>query len=212
MSGDFYRFRRTELESLSALKGANSWYAITGARNEPLYACHVVGSCLGGPSTFHASREDERVLFRLEPRRKLLNLTYFVCEGEDGPRIATLELFASRGMKVCGPDGREQYRVVDPKGKLDKLMQDLLEGACGEYALVADDRLIGRFERRERPGEPATDRKGLLGRVLKGLSKALLRDWCIELEDEGKVIDDPRPLVAGMILMLEQTIAHDQST
>ena len=212
MSGHFYRFKRTQLESLSALKGANSWYAVSGAHDEPLFACHVIGSCLGGTSTFHASRDDDEVLFRLEPKRKLLNLTYYVSEGEAGPRIATLELFASRGMKVCGPDGREEYRVVDPQGKLDKFMQTVLEGACSEYALVADDRVIGQFGRRDRAEDPTTARRGLLGRLLQGLAKALLRDWCVELEDEGKVIEDHRPLLAGMILMLEQTIANDQAT
>ncbi|MDJ0847180.1 MAG: hypothetical protein QNK04_02250 [Myxococcota bacterium] len=212
MSEHFYRFKRTQMESLSALKGANSWYAITGAHDEPRFACHVIGSCLGGTSTFHASREDAAVLFRLEPKRKFLNLTYYVSEGESGPRIATIELFAGRGMKVRGPGGREQYRVVDPQSKLDKFMQTVLEGACSEYALVADDRVIGQFGRRDRNEEPTTERKGLLGWVMKGLAKALLRDWCVELEDEGKVIDDHRPLLAGMILMLEQTIAHDQAT
>ena len=118
----------------------------------------------------------------------------------------------SRGMKVCGPDGREQYRVVDPQGKLDKFMQTVLEGACGEYALVADDRMIGQFGRRDRNEEPKTARKGLLGKFLKGLSKAFSRDWCVELEDEGKVIEDHRPLLAGMILMQEQTIKNDQAT
>ena len=33
MSEHFYRFKRTQMESLSALKGANSWYAITGAHD-----------------------------------------------------------------------------------------------------------------------------------------------------------------------------------
>jgi hypothetical protein len=212
MAQDFYRFDRTQVERTSAFKGTNSWYAITDARDRPLFACHVIGSCLGGTSTFHASREREEVLFRLEPKRKALNLTYYVCEGESGPQIATLELFVSRGMKVCGPDGREQYRVVDPQGKLDEFMQAVLEGACGEYALVADDKLIGRFGRRDRTQEPTTARKGLLGIVLKGLAKAFLRDWCVELEDEGKGIDDHRPLLAGMILMQEQTIANDQAT
>ena len=81
MSRDFYRFKRAQLESLSALKGASSWYAVLDSRDEPLFACHVVGSCLGGTTTSHRSCEDEEVLFRLEPKRKLLNLTYFVGEG-----------------------------------------------------------------------------------------------------------------------------------
>lgn len=212
MPHDFYRFIQTQVESISAFKGTNSWYAISDAQDRPLFACHVVGGCLGGTSTFHASREDEAVLFRLEPKRKVLNLTYYVYEGETGPRIATIEVFMSRGMKVRGPNGNEQYRVVDPQGKLDKFMQAVLEGACGEYALLADERVIGQFGRRDRNEEPETRRKGLLGKLLKGLAKAFLRDWCVELEDEGKLIDDHRPLLAAMILMQEQTIKNDQAT
>ncbi len=212
MSQDFYRFKGIKCESVSALKGTNSWYSISDAEDREIFACHVIGSCLGGISTFHRSPEDEEVLFRLEPKRKFLNLTYYVCEGESGPRIATLELFVSRGMKVCGPDGREQYRVIDPQGKLDKFMQTVLEGACGEYALVGDDKVIGQFGRRDRTEEPAKERKGLRGLIMKGLSKILLRDWCVEIEDEGKAIEDHRPLLAGMILMQEQTIANDQAS
>jgi hypothetical protein len=47
--------------------------------------------------------------------------------------------------------------------------------------------------------------------LLNGLAKVFSRDWCIELEDEGKVIDDHRPLLAGMILLLEQLIVHDRA-
>ena len=53
--------------------------------------------------------------------------------------------------------------------------------------------------------------KGLVGSIVKGLAKVLLRDPCLELEDEGKVIEDYRPLLAGMILLLQQTIANDQA-
>lgn len=212
MSERFYRFDQTQVESMSAFKGTNSWYAILDERSEPVFACHVVGGCLGGTSTFHATRDDAEVLFRLEPKRKFLNLTYYVCEGESGPRIATLQLFKGRGMKVSGPDGREQYRVVDPQGKLERLMQDVLDGACGEYALVSDDEVIGAFGRRERPEHAQPARKGLVGRLLDGLANAFVRDWCVELADEGKVIDDHRPLVAAMILLMEQSIAHDQAT
>jgi hypothetical protein len=72
--------------------------------------------------------------------------------------------------------------------------------------------MIGQFGRRDRTEEPTTARKGLLGLVMKGLAKVFLSDWCVELEAEGKVIEDHRPLLAGMILMQEQTIANDQAT
>ena len=207
----FYRFVQEGVERISVLEGQDSWYRISDGRNETVCFCHVIGSCLGGTSTFHTTREDAEVLFRIEPRRKLLNLTYDVCDGESGPPIATLRLFATRGMKVSDAGDRELFRVIDPQGKLDKLMQDLLEGCCGEYAIVDDDRVIGRFERRERPRDPAKVRKGVVGRVLGGLSRLLVRDWCVELEEDGKAIADHRALLAALIVLQEQSIRHDQS-
>ncbi len=211
MSQAFYRFKRTEIESMSMLKGTASWYDICDEEGNLLFACHVTGSCVSGVTTFHASQEDERVLFRMEPKRKFLNLTWFVNEGEQGPRVATIELFKTRGFKVRGPHGHEVFRAVDPQGAFDKLMQDVLEGACSKYALVADEHVIGTFDTRERPPGDEPKRKGLLGLLIKGLDKVLARDWCVELEDEGKVIDDHRPLLGGLMLLLEQTIPNDQA-
>ncbi len=212
-SGSLYRFKKTEVERLSALKGEDSWYCISDERDQPLYLCHVVGNCLGGTSTFHASREDPQVLFRIEPRRKVLNLTYTVSEGEAGPPIATLKLFASRGMQVRDAGGRELFQVVDPQGKLDKFMQTVLEGCCSAYAIVDDERrIIGHFERRERPevSSEAPARKGFIGRLLNDVAKALLRDWCARLEGDGKALVDHRPLLAGLVVLIEQSIRLDQ--
>ena len=212
----FYRFAKTEVERLSALSGEDSWYCISDASETPVLWCHVVGSCLGGTSTFHATRDDPEVLFRLEPKRKVLNLTYFVHEGAHGPRLGKLRLFASRGMKVSDAADREVFRVIDPQSRLDKLMQDVLEGCCTEYAIVDDDRVIGRFERRERPRaqeeQEEAERPGLVRRLLRGVARALtMRDYCVELEDEGKGVADHRLLIAALILLKEQTIKNDQA-
>jgi hypothetical protein len=47
MPGQFFRFRKTEVEKLSMLKGENSWYAITDGENHPVWHCHVIGSGMG---------------------------------------------------------------------------------------------------------------------------------------------------------------------
>jgi hypothetical protein len=56
VTGTVYRFVKSEVESLSMLKGENNWYRISDAQDETLYYCHVIGNCLGGASTFHTSR------------------------------------------------------------------------------------------------------------------------------------------------------------
>jgi len=211
MPAGFYRFIKTETERLSILKGEDSWFEIRDADDAVLHHCHVVGSCLGGTSTFHPTRDSSEVSFRLEPKWRFLTITWYVAEGRTGPRLATLKLFASRGMKIADPDGRELYRIVDPQSGLDKIMQDMLDGCCSEYAVVRDDELIGEFARRERPHPPEPKRKGLLGRLLRGVQKVFLRDWCLELHDDGGIVKDHRPLLAGLILLQEQTIRMDQA-
>ncbi len=212
MAPSFYRFRKTRVESISVFKGADSRYEIQDASGSTLFDAHVVGNCLGGTTTFSEPGDAGRVSFRMRPKRRFLNLTYFVEEGESGPPVATIQLFKSRGLKVLGPHGHEVFRVIDPKGTFEKLMQDVLEGACGEYALMVDDDAVGFLTTRERPEEDTSEKKGLLGALLKGLKHALVRDWCIELLDEGKGVEDHRPLIASLLLLIEQTIAHDQST
>ncbi|MCP3982121.1 MAG: hypothetical protein GY716_22675 [bacterium] len=204
-----YRFNKVETERLSMLKGEDSWYRIGDESGGPGYHCHVLGNCTGGATTFHASREDAQVLFRLEPKRKLMCLTYFVGDGADGERLATVELFVSRGMKVLAPSGAELFRIVDPQSKLDKLMQDILDGCCSEYAIVADGRIVGTFERRvrEQSAEEARGARKLLRRLLGGL----LRDWCVEVTGPVPALSDTRPLLAALILLQEQTIRLDQS-
>jgi hypothetical protein len=46
--------------------------------------------------------------------------------------------------------------------------------------------------------------------IVKGLAKVFLRDWCVELEDEGKVSEGHRPPLPGTILLMEQSIASDE--
>jgi hypothetical protein len=221
-----YRFVKTRVERLSLWSGEDSWYRIdalsgtAGQCERPLLACHVHGNARGGETTFHRWEESRRqqvplvgeALFRLTPRRKVLNLSWDVSEGAAGPRIATVRLFVSRGLRVADADDREQYRVVDPQGALDRFMQDVLDGCCTEYAIVDDDRVIGGFERRERPRPESAPDRGLLGRLLGGSRRHLVRDWCISLAEGGKLIADHRPLLAAFVLLQEQTIRVDQSS
>ena len=47
--------------------------------------------------------------------------------------------------------------------------------------------------------------------LIRGALSILGRDWCIDLDDEGKVIEDHRQLLAAMILLMEQSISNDQA-
>jgi len=206
-----YRFNKTEVERLSMLKGEDSWYLVSDGAGEPVFQCHVIGNCLGGTSTFHAGEKDSEVLFEMRPKRKILNLTYFIFESLVDTPLATIRLYAGRGMKVTDAHGRESFEVIDPQGKLDRFMQNLLEGCCSRYAIVAGDRIIGGFERRDRPENRQPEPKGFVRKLFKRTIGSLVRDWCVEIEDGVAGLVDRRVLIATMILLQEQTIRMDQA-
>ncbi len=92
-------------------------------------------------------------------------------------------------------------------------MENILEGCCSAYAIVVGKKIVGNIERHERPqaaddgGKPT----GPLGKLRKGILKLISRDWCIELDD-SRTVTDHRPMIAAMILLIEQTIANDRAT
>jgi hypothetical protein len=208
---NFYRFLKYKVEGNSLLKGEDSWYRISDADEKPLWAVRVAGNCLGGTTRFHASGEDPRVSFRLEPKRKFMNLTYFVGEGEGGPVIATIRLKASRGMQVTSPTGEDVFSIVDPAKPFDKFMQTVLGGCCTEYAVAAGREVVGEIERRRRPVSEGVQPAGPFGRLRRKIFGAIAMEWCVELAGDGSCILDHRPLLAAMILLQEQTIRLDQS-
>ena len=67
---------------------------------------------------------------------------------------------------------------------------------------------IGRCDRTE---EVRSARKWLAGMIVKGLAKVLLRDWCVELEEDGKVSEDHGPPLSGRIFLMERSTASDQA-
>jgi hypothetical protein len=140
-----------------------------------------------------------------------MNLTYIVAEGDRSPVIATIHLKASRGMKVTGPAGEDDYSIVDPARPFDKFMQDVLGGCCTEYAVLAGRDIIGAIERRRRPMRERAQPTGFIGRLRRKISQAMEIHWCVELAGDGSCIIDHRPLLAAMILLQEQTIRLDQS-
>ncbi|PLX79465.1 MAG: hypothetical protein C0616_11275 [Desulfuromonas sp.] len=82
MQPNLYRFRKVAVESNPLLKGESSWYEIRDGEGHLRRAVHVIGNCLGGTTTFHRDLDldDPSVIFRLEPKRKIMNLTYYVFE------------------------------------------------------------------------------------------------------------------------------------
>jgi hypothetical protein len=208
---NFYRFRKTETERLSMIKGEDSWYTIYDFEQNTLLCCHVLGNCAGGV-TVHPDREDPRVLFRFEPKGKLFNMTYFVCEGSDGPLLATIKLFATRGLKILDVVENEICRVVDARASLDKIAADVLEGACTSYKLARGSESLGTFRPRKRPAIEVSPNHGFIRKaIIKALGSASA-DWSLDLEENAGCVEDHRPLLAAMILLKEQTIRMDQST
>jgi hypothetical protein len=210
---DFYRFRKTDVESNTLFRGETCWYRIGDREDRPVLACRLVGNGMGGPSTFHARPDAEAVLFRLSPRRRLMNRDFDLAEGARGPGFAALRLEAGRGVTAAGPDGAEWFRVVDAGPRAEELRERLPGGGAPRFAVVAGDALLGRVEALARPGAAgAPPSAGLLGRLRrKVLGGGPGRDWCVELVPGPGVLSDHRPLLAAMLLLVEQTIRRDKS-
>jgi hypothetical protein len=207
---NFYRIRKTLVEKLSMIKGEDSWYTVYGESMQEVLCCHVLGNCTRGLSA-HREKDGSEVLFRMQPKGKLMNMTYFVNAGSAGSLLATIKLFVGRGMKILDPQGQEVYRIIDARGALDKVVVDVLEGACTEYALVRDGERLGLFKPRKRPASGSASGHGLIRRtILKVLGSS--SDWSMELGDRAGKIEDHRPLLAALILLKEHTIRNDQSS
>ena len=177
---------------------------------QELFHCHVLGNCTRG-MTAHSNRDDPEELFRLEPKGKLLNMTYFVSVPDGNGTIATINLLASRGMKVLGADDHELFRVVDGRAPLDKFMTDALQGACKAYNIALGSTCAGDFKTHERPASSSSKASGFIRRSI-GKLLGPGSDWCLDLGDNTERIADHRPLLASMVLLLEQTVRSDQSS
>jgi len=211
-ASDLYRFQKVKVESNSAFKGETSWYRIGDRQDQAVLFCHVVGNGMGGVSTFHTGRDTPDVIFRFAPKRKVLNFTYYVDAGEDGPRLATIRMKASRGLTAVGPDDRALFRIVDPRKGKEVFIEDVLGGACTGYALVHQKAVLGNIGRMKRPEQPdAAPAKGILGRLRKKILSTVSSDWGVELLEGAASLADHRPLMAAMLLLVEQTIRMDQS-
>ena len=207
---NFYRFRKTEVEKLSLVKGEDSWYTIYDSEMQQLFCCHVLGNYNRG-MTAHPDREDLNELFRLEPKGKLLNMTYFVSVPGQSEAMATIKLFVSREMRVFSDHDSELFRVVDSRAPLDKFMTEALEGACTSYKIACNESCIGDFKRHKRATKNSSETKGLIRRSIGKLLEPG-SDWCLNLGDNAHHVADHRPLLATMVLLLEHTIRLDQAS
>ncbi|SHI44361.1 hypothetical protein SAMN02745165_00057 [Malonomonas rubra DSM 5091] len=207
---DFYRFKKVQVIDNRLLKGETSWYEIYARNDSLLYRVHVVGSCLGGTTKFYRPDNDQKVVFSLRPKRKFLNLTFFVFQGDDGAKLATLHLKTTRGIRVCDDADQQLYSIVDPRKIKEQFIEDILGGWCGEYALLAGDNLLGRFDRRAREQQPEPEKSGFLNRLRRGILKGILRDWCLELSPSAITLS-PEFLLPAAILLQEQSIRLDQT-
>ena len=95
--------------------------------------------------------------------------------------------------------------------ELDKFMTDALQGACKAYNIALGSTCAGDFKTHERPASSSSKASGFIRRSI-GKLLGPGSDWCLDLGDNTERIADHRPLLASMVLLLEQTVRSDQSS
>ena len=205
---DYYRFE-SKMEDASILKGSTNSYFIRDRNMDLVAYCLVKGKCITHPTIFQSSVEEEQPLFRMEAKRKILNKTYFLFDPLGARPFATIAQGGKGLWRILDDEGREQYAFVDSSTTGEKVGAAVLGGSPDRYAVIAGDRVIAQIRMETRPENESSDgNPGFLKRIVKAITKR--SDWVMALEAEATDVDH-RTIIAGMILLIEQTIAMRRS-
>ncbi len=162
--------------------------------------CDVFGWCEKAPTIFLKSPDSSSPEFTMKAKRKLMNRTFFLHEGEDGPVFGTLSRKGSGAWwSVLDANGAEVGQFLDPSSVKELFLRALLEGFPDRYAVVCGKQLVARICREKRPGPEG-------GRGLKKFINKLMtkHEWVLRTEPDAGSVMDERYVIAGMILVLVQ--------
>ncbi len=174
--------------------------------DEVLLECDTEGQCIKRPTEFRRPGTPSPE-FTLRATRKVLNFTYHVQEGPDGPRLGTLDCKGTGALwKIRDADEALVGRIVDPTKWTTDLVRTALSGSPETYCLLFGDELCARIERIRRPRKNSA--RGPLGKFFQNL--LTLWDWSLQVE---KDLEGGRAAlaVAGTLLLIEHQIRNSHS-
>jgi hypothetical protein len=112
-------------------------------------------------------------------------------------------------MAGAGHADRELCRFVDPTKIGEKILRETLGGSADAYVALRDREVLAEIRQEPRPGkEESCQNQGILKRLAKWITTR--SDWVLDIRP-GALALDRRPLLAGMILLLEHTILGDRT-
>lgn len=191
------------------LKGSTNSYFIRDRDMVLLAYCLVKGKCITHPTIFRSTPEAEQPWFRMEAERKVLNRTYYLFDHSDVKPFATITQKGRGLWRVLDDSDRERCVFVDSSTSGEKAADIILGGSPDRYAVTTGDRIWARIRMEPRPEEkPTSHDQGFLKRILKRITRR--SEWVLALEPETTGLDH-RTLLAGMILLIEHTIAGHRS-
>jgi hypothetical protein len=195
---DYYRFE-TRMNS----------YFIRDRNMDLIAYCLVKGRCITHPTIFKPTAEEEDPLFRMEAKRKVLNRTYYLFDPLGTRPFATIAQGGKGLWRVLDDTDRERCVFVDSGTKGEKVAEAVLGGSPDRYAVIAGDRVLAQIRMEPRPEkESSLEDRGFFKRIVKAVTRR--SDWVMALEEQSTGVDH-RTLIAGMILLIEQTIAMSRS-
>jgi hypothetical protein len=205
---DFYRFERTAVD-FSLRGGSTNSYFIRDRDMNLVAYCLVKGMCITHPTVFQETPEASTPWFHMVAERKILNRAYFLFEPEWTSPFATVTSRGKGHWRILDDAERQVGVFVDQSSTGEKVAEAVLGGSPDTYAVVYGERVLAHIRMQPRPETELPSREpGFLKRVFKKFMQP--SDWVMVLEP-GSAGMDHRPLLAGMILLIEHTISMAKS-
>lgn len=176
----------------------------------PFCQCHVSRWC-SKPTEFVPLNDLEAVKFILRPKRRLMNFTWVVENGQ-GVLQGSLErrLLGKTEWRIRDANSKEVGRFrarYNPRFWLFRLGDAFFGHRPDGYEIIEHGNLVARMEREKRleenPGKEQKGFRGLVDRVLKS------KDWVIRERADAECLIDYRLLLSGAVLL--ENISRDTS-
>lgn len=197
---------RFEDSSNGTLSGRH--YDVRDPSGRVAYRFDTRGQCITHPTAFFGPDDGQTPLFTMRAKGRLMNMTYFVDTGREGPRLGTVH---GKGLgfcwKVLDSEDRELVRFLDPTSMKEAMLRTALGGSADTYAVVRTaegegTRVLARIHRTPRPDPP--DAPGGWRAVVRRVFR--LHDWTLSPDIEIGNPTTQALLVAGTTLLIEHQI------
>jgi len=170
------RIRRFYRKGGNVKKYGGSYELLDERTQEVLAACDLIGRAVFAQT---AITDDKGRTWTMAPNRKIMPSRWLVSDPSGNVEAIfdqkivgkLLNPLYKTALAICDSQGRETFRVVDPR----KNIGDIIFGAGpGQWAVVAGDQPVAKLGRLQRDSQPAKGFFGKLRRFFTGSDQAII--------------------------------------